>query len=1038
MSFARPEMLWLLATLPLLVGLYGWHWSWKRRVAARLGNPLLIAGRSGRKQVLQFALVAAAVSLSVVALARPQWGERSRTVKREGIDVVLALDISRSMLAADVNPSRLRAAKDELMRVLGQLRGDRVGLVVFTGVSFAQSPLTTDYGAIGFYLRRLDPSDMPVGGTASGRALLDAIELLTGERLKRGGEDAEAGEKALKRARTQVIVLITDGEDHQGDPLEAARMASERGIKIFTVGFGSDKGEPIPVYDTKGQRADFLKDRQGNTVYTRLNAKPLEEIARQTGGSYVHYGGEGSMANAITTALNALEKDELDSILRVEGEDRFYVFLFPALILLLLATLLGERRGLHLAFWHRQPSARGNRGDETRFDGARLLPFLVAPVAALAVSAQGCDAIHEHLVMTRVRDVEAGNGLLIEGKADEALKRYKAAEAQVPATPALQYDLGLGFLGVADLDQSIASLSRAVESPDEGLRFEALFSLGVAHYRKEQWKESLEAFKGALRLRPDDEAAKRAFEVALMKVYPPCSALEDALEENDGREAATQLQEPEKKELVLCGGDEDWYAVPIYGGSIVRAEATFGRLREREPGDPAMLPGPESLRLVLFGPDGETVLGVSDADPEGFDAGKEGDKAARSIGPLRLTEDMLAIAPGSRDLGQAFLRVVADENIELKYDLALKVIPPCFALEDDYEDNDSAAAAAPIKEEAEQAAHVCKGDEDWYAVEVKAGEDLFIDVIAGTDAETESSPPLEVGLFEADGVAVASAVEEVQTPAGRLYGVGLRAAEVDRRVLLRVRGANNAEQGPYRIQLFRYPPCEQGGDDRLEENDARDAATELPRGQGPTRHLRLCPGDPDHFKIAGQKGDHIVLGVRYDALEGDGGIGGPPVVFRLWNEGGDTLIAEGQPVVVAPPQVSPVQMALAGEELKEDAGFILEVDAPGSTAARYYDIIPLDGDKSQPPPQEPQEPQDEEQEEKDQQDQEDQADQEPQEPQEPQEEEEGQPKPSEEEAEEEKRANIEELLENLEESDDNFQLRKALEDVPERYIENDW
>ncbi len=1054
MQWAEPQWLWALLLVPALSLLYGWHWWWKNQVARKLGNARLLARRSGRKQVLQFVLVMMALALSVVALARPQWGERARTVKREGIDVVLALDISRSMLAADVNPNRLRAAKDELTRVMKQLRGDRVGLVVFTGVSFAQAPLTTDYGAVKFYLRKLDPSDMPVGGTASGRALIDSIELLTGERIgrqKKEDDESLKPDNQIKRAKTQVVVLITDGEDHQGDPVAAAELAKERGIRVYTVGFGSAEGVPIPIVDQKGGRARYLRDRKGNTVYTRLNDGPLKEIAQMTGGQYFHYSDRGSIANAITQTLNELEKEELASLLRVEGEDRFHFFLFPALVLLLLATLLGERRGVHPAFWLRHRVTPGRHGDETQFEKmAKVL--LLAPVVALAIGSQGCDTMYETFVRTKAPAVERGNQHIESGESAEALASYKAAAEQIPSSPGLFYDLGIGFLENTESDQAVANLSRSLESSDPELRFKALFHMGITHFRQEKWPEALEAFKGALKIKPDNMDAKVAFEVALMKVYPPCSALEDPLEDNDEREAATKMEEPEQKELTLCGEDEDWFAVPIYAGSIIRATATFTRLREREPGDPEMLPEPGMLRLVLFGPDGETVLGLSQDNPEDMKPPKEGEeKAERAIGPLKLTADMLEIAPGSRDLGQAFLRVVADGDLEFKYDVKLEVIPPCFAMEDDYEDNDSLEAAKPLQNSAEpQKLRVCEDDEDWFTYDVQPGDDLFIDVMSEMDAERQRLPVLDLALMDETGQEVLSTVEEVQTPAGRIYGVKLRGITEPRKVALRVRGMENKEQGPYSVSVYHYKPCGQsGGDDRLEENDRPEAATELPRGQGPVRHLRYCPGDPDFLKFAAQKDDQIQLGLAHEEFEDDPPAPPAPMVFRLLNAGGDTVVTDGQVIQVAPPQTSPIQQALGTEKIEEEeVSFMLEVDSP-VMVPRFYSIIPLDGDKSQPPPQENQ-PQDGEQDDEENEDQEgdqeqsDQGDegdkqQEPSEQDEPQdgEQESGQ---EEEEAtpEEERREAIEQLLENLEDNDDNFQLKKALEDVPDRYIENDW
>lgn len=1042
LTWGNENFLWFLLAIPALLASYLLYWRWKLHAAARLDRPRLLAWRSGRKQVLRFSLTLLALVLIIIAVARPQWGERKRKVTREGIDIVLALDISKSMLAADVNPSRLRAAKDELIRALGQLRGDRVGLVVFTGVSFAQSPLTGDYGAIRFYLRKLDPEDMPVGGTASGRAILDSIELLTGERLGRSGQGKEAPthSKAFKRARTQVIVLVTDGEDHQGDPVQAARVAAERGIKIYPVGFGSDKGEPIPNYDKTGRLQGYKKDKRGNTVYTRLNDKPLKEMASLTGGTYYHYDGQGSMANAITTTLNELEKEELEALLRVEYEDRFYLFLYPGLLLLLLASLLGDRRGLHLAFW------RGHHG--------ALL--LLLPLASLSLLSQGCDSLHETLVMRKVSSVEKGNQLLKDNKGAEALQSYKVAESAIPASPELHYDLGMGFLEAGELDQATASLSRALESPREELRFMAHFNLGVAYFRQEKWIEALEAFKGALRLRPEDKDAKIAFEVALARVYPPCSALEDDQEENDDKQSAKPLQEP-KEGLTLCGGDEDWFAAPLYPGSILRAEAKFKRLREKEPGDPAMLPKDDALRLVMFAPDGDTVLTLADKEPEDSKLlGKpvtERESATRVLGPMRLTREMLQAAQGQeRELTAGVLRVVADEGLEFKYDLKVEVIPPCFAQQEESEDNnsrDKAAAAPEMKGVLGQAQmHICEEDQDWMRLELSQGETLFVDVLAQMDAETQKVPELEVALLDEVGAEVVSDVELVPTSQGVIYGVELRQADRDRVLYLQVRPAQGKNQGPYQVQVFRYPPCPQG-DDWLEDNDRPDQARELPPTKDPVRHLRMCPGDADYMKIQAKKEDRIVLGLRHDQPQAqpddsgdapDDGAQAPEagqVRFRLWNEAGDTVISDGAVVQAPAPQKTPVQQAIQTEKLEEDTTFLLEISTDGELA-RFYDIIPLDGNSQQQQQEQQQQEQQQDQGDEGEEEQEQQQPQEGEQEEQEEEKEQEQPQPSEEEPEEAREAQIEEILENLEESDDNFQLKKALESVPDRYIENDW
>jgi hypothetical protein len=474
-----------------------------------------------------------------------------------------------------------------------------------------------------------------------------------------------------------------------------------------------------------------------------------------------------------------------------------------------------------------------------------------------------------------------------------------------------------------------------------------------------------------------------------------------------------------------------------------------------------MLPSEESLRLVMFAPDGETLIGVSEGEPLDSPSAKkplvEREKARRVIGPVKLTRDMLQVEPGQSDraMAQGYLRVVGDEGLELKYTLKVEVIPPCFALQEQGEDNNTLeravlpAQAQGVKSDTPM--HICADDEDWMRVDVGAGETLFVDVVAGMDAETGRAPALEISLLEAAGGESLSAVEEVPSPQGMIYGVSLRDVPEAKTLWLRVRPKGAEQQGPYTVQVFRYPSCEAGGDDWLEQNDQASAPAEFPADQGPLRHLRVCPGDADWFKLQGRKEDRIALGLKHDALE-PAPDGTPPgqVRFRLWNEAGDTITQEGQPVPAPPDgQPAPFQQVLTGEELKEEATFLLEIGADDGRA-RFYDLVPLNGHQMQPPqqqqqqqsdkqepedPQDPQDPQDPKDEQEAKQDEQEgqQPEDQPQEPQDP-EAQEGE----EEDPQEAREAQIEEILENLEESDDNFQLKRALENIPDRYIENDW
>ena len=244
----------------------------------------------------------AALGLMALALGRPQSAGKSRPAKQRGLDLVVALDFSRSMLATDVYPSRLERAKRELGELLATLGNDRVGVVAFAGETLSYPP-TTDYAAVKLFWRDLDPWDMPVGGTAIGRAIRASLDQLVALRGKAGAGGSDA-------TRGQAILLLTDGEDTDSEPLEAADEASKLGVKIFTVGVGSRSGELIPEYDEQGKVTGYVKDPDGKYVTSRLGEETLVEIARRTGGEVFHADAKRFGVDEAAHALSALKRTE--------------------------------------------------------------------------------------------------------------------------------------------------------------------------------------------------------------------------------------------------------------------------------------------------------------------------------------------------------------------------------------------------------------------------------------------------------------------------------------------------------------------------------------------------------------------------------------------------------------------------------------------------------------------------------------------------------------------------------------------------------
>jgi Ca-activated chloride channel family protein len=264
-----------------------------------------------------------AIFLLIFAIARPQIGTKIEEVKREGVDVLVAIDVSKSMLARDIPPSRLDKAKHEVESFIDRLRGDRIGLIAFSGVPFVQCPLTLDYGAAKIFLDIMDPDLIPVPGTALGGAIQKAIETFDQQERKH-----------------KVLVLITDGEDHGDDVMKFAEEAERQGIVIYTVGIGSPQGEPIPELATG---SGFKKDRQGEVIITKLDEFTLEKIALQTGGKYFRASSGEDELDDIYENISRMEKKELGSLQFSQFEDRFQYFIVLAFLLLMIEFFTPER-----------------------------------------------------------------------------------------------------------------------------------------------------------------------------------------------------------------------------------------------------------------------------------------------------------------------------------------------------------------------------------------------------------------------------------------------------------------------------------------------------------------------------------------------------------------------------------------------------------------------------------------------------------------------------------------------------------------------
>lgn len=334
--FEEPTYLYLLLLLPFLAAFYLYSNYRRRKAIRKFGDPVLMAQLmpdvSKYRPDVKFWLVFAAIGLFAVLLARPQFGSKLETVKRQGVEVMIALDISNSMLAQDVQPSRLEKAKRLVAQLVDKMENDKVGMIVFAGDAFTQLPITSDYISAKMFLESINPSLISKQGTAIGAAINLATRSFTPQ-------------EGVGRA----VIVITDGENHEGGAVEAAKAAAEKGIQVSVLGVGMPDGAPIPVEGTN----DFRRDRDGNVVVTRLNEQMCQEIAQAGDGIYVRVDNSNAAQKVIAQEINKMAKAEVETQVYTEFNEQFQAVAWIILLLLLAEMLILERknplfRNIHL------------------------------------------------------------------------------------------------------------------------------------------------------------------------------------------------------------------------------------------------------------------------------------------------------------------------------------------------------------------------------------------------------------------------------------------------------------------------------------------------------------------------------------------------------------------------------------------------------------------------------------------------------------------------------------------------------------------
>ena len=329
--FANIEVLGLLASIPAFAIGYWFYTRHKRRQLEEFGDPelmeQLMPNASHTRPTVKFCIVMVALTLLIIAAARPQFGQSERTEKRQGIEAIVALDISNSMLAEDVAPNRLDRAKQMLSKLMDNMVNDKVGLVVFARDAFVQLPITCDYVSAKMFLNSIKPELIKTQGTAIGQALSTSIRCF--------GEKSDA---------SRAIILITDGENHEDDAVAVANRAKEEGIQVLVVGIGKPEGSPIPLPGTN----NFIKDRQGNVVVSRLNEEMCREIAQAGGGLYVRCHNTNTATKTIQKELDKLSTQEIETQVFTDYNEQFQSFALIALFLLVIDFFIFNRKNKSL------------------------------------------------------------------------------------------------------------------------------------------------------------------------------------------------------------------------------------------------------------------------------------------------------------------------------------------------------------------------------------------------------------------------------------------------------------------------------------------------------------------------------------------------------------------------------------------------------------------------------------------------------------------------------------------------------------------
>jgi len=465
-QLAQVQYLWIIAAIPLLLVVYGLYRRYGRKMLRRFGDPELLRplmpSVSRRRGWIKMALFCAGIFFFALGLSRPRTGARVKEMKRTGVEIIIALDVSNSMLAEDYTPNRLERAKLAVSRLADNLDRDKIGLIVFAGDAFVQLPVTTDYVSAKLFLNTINTGSVPRQGTALGQAILTGIRSFS-----------------LDTPGSRALILITDGENHEDDAVAAATEAAGQGIRVHCIGIGSEFGKPIPMAG-----GGLLKDEEGNTVVTKLDEKTLMDVARAGGGVYVRAGNSDFGLQGIIDSVHQMDQQEFQSVVFEDFNEQYMYFFGIAFFFLFMETLIGERKG------------RRFKSFDIFSKTAVVFVFLTA--LSLSASAQADK-----------KDIRDGNRRSAGETLEKALLDYHRALAKDSTSLKARYNLANTMHLGGDFQQASATMASVPDSlhiPEN--KADAWHNSGNFQLSAKQYAESIEAYKNALRIRPGDMETK--------------------------------------------------------------------------------------------------------------------------------------------------------------------------------------------------------------------------------------------------------------------------------------------------------------------------------------------------------------------------------------------------------------------------------------------------------------------------------------------------------------------------------------------------